>query len=84
MLRRKYPGINFEVINTAMPAINSHVALEIAKDCAKHKGDLFLVYLGNNEVIGPYEAGTVFAPLRSSLSFIHFDKALKSIRSGSC
>lgn len=82
MLREKYPGINFEVINTAMPAVNSHVVLEIIKDCAKHKGDLFIVYLGNNEVIGPYGAGTVFAPLSSSLSFIRFDKALKTVRLG--
>ncbi len=82
ILRQQYPKVNFEVITTAMPAINSHVILEIAKDCARHRPDLFIVYMGNNEVIGPYGAGTVFAPLSESLSFIHFDMALKATRTG--
>ncbi len=82
MLQKEYPQTNFEVINTAMTAVNSHVVLEIAKDCAKHKGDLFIVYMGNNEIIGPYGAGTIFAPLSDSLAFIRFDKAFKSIRLG--
>lgn len=60
MLRAQYPDLRFEVINTAMTAINSHVALEIVKDCACHGPDLFVVYLGNNEVVGPYGPGTVF------------------------
>jgi len=41
--------------------------LEIAKDCAHHQADLFILYLGNNEVVGPYGAGTVFTPLSSNL-----------------
>jgi len=67
MLRQQYPQANFEVITIAMPAINSHVVLEIAKDCAHHQADLFILYLGNNEVVGPYGAGTVFTPLSSNL-----------------
>lgn len=81
-LSRRYPQTNFEVITAAMPAINSHVVLEIAKDCARHQPDLFIVYLGNNEVVGPYGAGTVFAPLSSNLSLIRFGIALKSTRLG--
>lgn len=60
MLRRRYPGTKFEVVNAAMTATNSHVALEIARDCAAFEPDLFIVYSGNNEVIGPYGPGTVF------------------------
>jgi tetratricopeptide (TPR) repeat protein len=82
MLRQRYPQANFEVITTAMPAINSHVVLEIAKDSPKGQPDLFIVYMGNNEVVGPYGAGTVFSPLSASLSFIHFDIALKATRIG--
>jgi len=82
MLREQYPGANFEVITTAMPAINSHVVLEIAKDCTRHQADLFIVYLGNNEVVGPYGAGTVFTPLSSNLSLIRFGIALKATRLG--
>jgi len=82
MLRQRYPQANFEVITAAMPAINSHVVLEIADDCARHQTDLFIVYLGNNEVVGPYGAGTVFTPISSNLSLIRFGIAIKAARLG--
>jgi tetratricopeptide (TPR) repeat protein len=72
MLERRYPGVDFEIINTAMTAINSHVVYPIAREVAGFQGDLFVIYLGNNEVVGPYGAGTVFAPLLPSLPFIRF------------
>jgi len=82
MLRDKYPRVDFEVIIAATAAINSHVVVEIAKDCAQHGPDLFIVYLGNNEVTGPYGAGTVFAPLSPSLSVIRMGIAAKATRLG--
>ncbi|KPJ65346.1 MAG: hypothetical protein AMJ43_10975 [Coxiella sp. DG_40] len=82
ILSEQYPGVNFEVINTAMTAINSHMVVKIAKDCAQHEPDLFVVYLGNNEVIGPYGAGTVFAPLSEHLSLIHLGIAFRGTRLG--
>ncbi|REJ65507.1 MAG: tetratricopeptide repeat protein [Planctomycetota bacterium] len=56
MLHDRYPGQTFEVVNTAITATNSHVVREVAADIAAHQPDLFLVYLGNNEVVGPYGA----------------------------
>ncbi|MGD8786668.1 MAG: hypothetical protein PVJ60_04525, partial [Phycisphaerales bacterium] len=82
MLQDKYPGVNFEVIIAATAAINSHVVVEIAKDCAKYEPDLFVVYLGNNEVTGPYGAGTVFAPLLPSMSVIRTGIAVRGTRLG--
>ncbi|MHC4112811.1 MAG: hypothetical protein ACYSUY_17190, partial [Planctomycetota bacterium] len=82
MLQEKYPGINFEIITAATAAINSHAVLEIAGDCARHQADLFIVYLGNNEVVGPYGAGTVFSPFSGSLSLIRMGIALKATRLG--
>jgi tetratricopeptide (TPR) repeat protein len=82
MLRESYPGIKFEVINTSITAINSHVVRDIARDCSKHKPDLFIVYMGNNEVVGPYGPGTVFTSVSSSLSFIRMGMALKSSKIG--
>jgi tetratricopeptide (TPR) repeat protein len=70
MLGHRYPDIRFEVINAALTAINSHVVYQIARELAPYRGDLFIIYLGNNEVVGPYGAGTVFAPLSPNLSFI--------------
>jgi tetratricopeptide (TPR) repeat protein len=82
MLRAAYPGMNFEVVNVSMAAINSHVVLQIAKDCAAHEPDMFVVYLGNNEVTGPYGAGTVFAPLSDRLWLIRAGIAAKRTRIG--
>ena len=53
MLRNRFPDARFEVINTAMTAINSHVIVPIAEDCEAQHPDLFIVYMGNNEVVGP-------------------------------
>ena len=58
MLHERYPGCRFEVVNTSMTAINSHAILEIARDCSSQGGDLFVIYMGNNEVVGPYGPGT--------------------------
>lgn len=82
MLQQKYPAVNFELINTAMTAINSHVVLQIAKDSARHDADLFVVYLGNNEVTGPYGAGTVYTMPLANLSVIRLGIALKATRLG--
>lgn len=82
MLRERYPGKHVEVINAAVTAINSHVVREIARDCAASKPDVFVVYMGNNEVIGPYGPGTVFQRWTPSLSVIRAGIRLKSTRVG--
>jgi len=82
MLRETYPGVNFEVITTAMPAINSHVVREISRSCAEHEPDLFVVYMGNNEVVGPYGAGTVFGGISKSISLIRARIFVKATRVG--
>ena len=82
MLREKYPGVRFEVVNTAIVATNSHVVRRIAFDCARHEPDLIVVYLGNNEVVGPFGAGTVFAPLSDRLALIRLGISFKATRVG--
>jgi len=82
LLGRRYPAVNFEVYNAAMTAINSHAILKIAGDCARLKPDLFIIYAGNNEVVGPYGAGTIFSPLSRSLALIRISIAIKSTRTG--
>ena len=82
MLQEQYPGIRFEVINTAMTAINSHVVLPIARECTSHEPDLFVVYMGNNEVVGPYGSGSIFQRFSPSLSVIRTSVFLKSTRTG--
>src|SRR6202142_4277850 len=58
MLRQRYPAMKFEVVNTGSVAIDSHVLLPIAEGLAKQRPDLFIIYSGNNEVVGPYGPGT--------------------------
>jgi tetratricopeptide (TPR) repeat protein len=82
MLREQYPGVQFEVVNAAMTAINSHVAREIARDCAAREPDLFVVYLGNNEVVGPYGPGTVFQRWSPSLGMVQANLRMKTTRVG--
>jgi tetratricopeptide (TPR) repeat protein len=82
MLRSQYPLVNFEVFTAATAAINSHAIVPIARDCARLKPDLFVVYMGNNEVVGPYGAGTVFTPLSKSLFLIRTGIAIKATKVG--
>ena len=82
MLNDRCAPTRFEVINTGMTAINSHVVLPIAKDCAGFNGDFFVVYLGNNEVVGPYGAGTVFKGFNPSIATIRASIWLRSTRVG--
>jgi tetratricopeptide (TPR) repeat protein len=82
MLEHDYPSVDFEVINTAVTAVNSHVVRLIAREVAEFNGDLFIFYLGNNEVVGPYGAGTIFSPISSSLRFIRFSIFMRSSRIG--
>jgi tetratricopeptide (TPR) repeat protein len=61
----------YEVINAAVTAMNSHVARRIARDCLAHEPDLFIVYMGNNEVIGPYGPTTLPSILYARRGFIN-------------
>ncbi len=58
MLERCFPQKQVEVTNAAMRGINSHVITTIASECAALEPDLFVIYMGNNEVIGLYGPGT--------------------------
>ncbi len=65
-LRAAYPSVRFEVVNAAVTAINSHLVRGIAADCARLEPDLFIVYEGHNEVIGPFGPTGVFTPFLKS------------------
>jgi tetratricopeptide (TPR) repeat protein len=82
MLSDRYPDVEFEVVNAGITAINSHVVLPIADSCAGMDPDLFVVYLGNNEVVGPFGAGTVFNPAARSRTLIRTGLAFRTTRLG--
>ncbi|SIO55930.1 Tetratricopeptide repeat-containing protein [Singulisphaera sp. GP187] len=82
MLRDRFPQVRFEVINTAMVAINSHAVVDIARECARHQPDLFVVLLGNNEVVGPFGAAGVIGPYAPSRRLIRASLWVKDTRLG--
>lgn len=78
LLRDRFPDLQFEIINTAMVAINSHAMVPIAQDCALHKPDLFVVLMGNNEVVGPFGASGVIGPYIPDLATIQWSLFARS------
>lgn len=82
MLREAYPQQRFEVVNAAVTAINSHLVRDIAADCAQLEPDLFIVYEGHNEVIGPFGPAGVLAPFMRRESTIRTAVWLKGTRTG--
>jgi tetratricopeptide (TPR) repeat protein len=82
LLREKYPGTNFEIVNTAFTAISSHVIVPVARECAKHDGDLWIVYMGNNEMVGPFGAATVFGRQAPSVAYVRLATAIQRTRTG--
>jgi tetratricopeptide (TPR) repeat protein len=82
MLRERFPAMNFEVVNTGSVAINSHVLLPIAKGLASERPDLFILYSGNNEVVGPYGPGTALTSSGMSLPVIRTSIFVRSTRIG--
>lgn len=82
MLSARHPDKKFEVVNAAMTGINSHVIRPLARDCTKANADIWVIYMGNNEVVGPFGAGTVFGNQATPLPLIHALLTLKTTRTG--
>jgi tetratricopeptide (TPR) repeat protein len=82
MLRERYPGVRFEVINAAMTAINSNVIVSIAEQCAAKNADVVIVYMGNNEVIGPFGPGTVLGGYSPNRGMIRASMFVRTWRTG--
>jgi tetratricopeptide (TPR) repeat protein len=82
LLEQRFPQTHFEVINLGITAIDSHVILPIARDCARAGGDLWIVYMGNNEMVGPFGAATVFGAKAPPLGLVRLDLALQKSRIG--
>jgi len=82
LLRERFPGTDFEVICVAMTAINSHAILPIARECAQRDGNLWIIYMGNNEMVGPFGASTVFGSRAPAMGLVRAELAIKTTRVG--
>ncbi len=82
LMNGRFPAARFEVICVAMTAINSHAIVSIARECARHEGDLWIVYMGNNEMVGPFGAATIFGPQAPPLGWVRLNLAIQRTRLG--
>ena len=82
LLRERFPQRRIEVINAAVVAINSHVILPIARDCARQQAVLWVIYMGNNEMIGPFGSASVFGSQAPALFLVRAGLWLKAARLG--
>ena len=69
-----------EVVNAAMTAINSPILLDIARDLRACRPDVVVLYIGNNEVVGPFGPGTIFSPLAGAARLAAFRVRLTRLR----
>jgi len=83
VLHRRYPQKSIEVINCAMTAIDSSILVHIARDLAPLKPDAVIVYMGNNEVVGPFGPGPGDqSSFRLSADYARFSLWTRSLRVG--
>jgi tetratricopeptide (TPR) repeat protein len=82
LLSEHFPGRKFEVVNVAITAINSHAILPIARECARHQGDFWIIYMGNNEMVGPFGAASVFGVQAPPRSLAQLSLELQKTRTG--
>jgi tetratricopeptide (TPR) repeat protein len=82
LLRERFPEGRFEVVCVAMTAINSHAILPIARECAGQSGDLWIIYMGNNEMVGPFGAITIFGSQGLPVAYVRLILAMRQTRLG--
>ena len=81
-LRARYPGKALEVVNLGITAINSHVVYRAARQAADFEPDLLVIYMGNNEVVGPYGPGCAYLSASPPLWFIRASVLVRGTRTG--
>ncbi len=70
-LEEQFPDRYIEVVNTAMPAVNTFTVLDFVKELVDYEPDAFLLYTGHNEFYGGLGAGSTEA-LGKSRTLIKF------------
>jgi tetratricopeptide (TPR) repeat protein len=82
LLQERYPGTRFEVIAVAMTAINSHALLLMAREAVALDADHWIVFAGNNEMLGPFGAGSALGGRAISVGWVRWILAAKASRLG--
>jgi tetratricopeptide (TPR) repeat protein len=77
-----YPDRKIEVYNLGVTAINSHCVRLIADEALRLEPDLLVLYMGNNEVVGPYGPSSGAAEAARSLPLVRLSLWVRSTRTG--
>jgi tetratricopeptide (TPR) repeat protein len=59
LLEEACPEKEFEVINAGVTAMNSHAVRLISRELSDYGPDAVIVYMGNNEFVGPFGPGSI-------------------------
>jgi tetratricopeptide (TPR) repeat protein len=81
-LRAAYPAKKIEVFNLGITAINSHTSRDIAEQAVEFEPDLLVVYMGNNEVVGPFGPSSAVANRMPSRGVIQLSLRVRKTRLG--
>jgi len=82
LLNRGRTTRKYHVVNAAVTAMGSHVVRAVAEDCTAAQADALVVYMGNNEVVGPYGPAATPEALYGSTRAIRTVIAAKGTRLG--
>jgi tetratricopeptide (TPR) repeat protein len=81
VLETSYQGRRIDMINACMTAVNSHVLEKVAPEVAAQRPDVTVIYMGNNEVVGPYGPGTPFVSWTGLPGLVWLDKKIRGTKS---
>ncbi len=81
-LKARYPGTSLEVFNLGITAIDSHVVYRIVRQVADFEPDLLVIYMGNNEVVGPYGPGCAYLSSTPPVWLIRMSVWVRGTRTG--
>lgn len=82
LLNERYPAGRFEVIPLAMTAINSYALELMAREAVGLDADLWIVYAGNNELMGPFGASGVLGATAPPRWLVRAGLAFKATKTG--
>ncbi len=82
LLNQRFPERRHEVIPVAMTAISSHALVPMARECVELDADAWIIFAGNNEMLGPFGAGTVLGSSAPPWPVVRLILAARATRLG--
>ena len=80
-LQFEYPGINFEIINLSLTAVNSYTLYDFSKQLVNYQPDAILIYAGHNEYYGALGVASS-SRIGRNPSMVRATIAIKEFRTG--